>query len=172
MTEAALDRRPPWVTSPIAFFLSAAGVVVLVLSLLLPWVDVNVDAGEADAAGLQAAIDIAIEEEYGSETPSGLSLDDGPIVLVVTVAFVVVLAIHHRRGRRGRGLPIAATVLALLAAFIGISNIADVGSTSDDLQAVLPVSIDVAIGLYLTALGGLLAVAGAVVAIVDTRRAG
>lgn len=160
-----MDTRRPWAASPIAFALSAAAVLFLLLSLALPWVTVNVDDAAAEAAGMQGAIDVAIEQEYGSETPAGISLDDGPLLVIITVAFVALLALHYRRGRRGRGLPIAALVVAAIAALVGFGNIADVGSTSDDLAKVLPVSIDVAIGLYLTALGGALAIAGAAVTI-------
>lgn len=162
-TTTPAERRMPWVTSPLAFFLSAAGVLALLIGLLTPWVDVVVDRGEGSAE-LQAAIDVAIEEEYGSANPIGITLDDGPLVIVLSVAFVALLAIHHRRGRRGKALPIAAFVVAALLALVGIGNVGDVGDTSEQLQQRLPVSIDVAFGLYLTVVGGVLAMCGAAVA--------
>lgn len=161
MTDAPMPMtRRPWSVS-----LSAAGVLLLLVSLALPWVDVNVDRDVAGTNGMQEAIDLAIEAEYGSETPRGISLDDGPVLLVLLVLFVGLLVLHHRRGRRGRVLPILALVVAAVATLVGVGNIADVGATSDDLREILPVSIDVAIGLYVVVVGGVLAMAGAAVAI-------
>lgn len=156
-------RQAPWATSPLSFFLSVAGVLALVIGLMTPWVDVVVDRGEGDAQ-LQAAIDMAIEDEYGSANPIGITLDDGALVVVLSVAFLALLAIHHRRGRRGRGLPIAALMVAALLTLIGVGNVGDVGTTSDEVQTLLPVTIDVAFGLYLTVVGGVLAVCGGAIA--------
>lgn len=159
------ERRMPWADAPLAFILGAVGILALAVGLLTPWVTVAVD-DVAGADELQAAIDVAIEEEYGSANPIGLSLDDGAMVIVFSVAFAALLALHLKRGRQGKGLPTAALVVASILALVGVGNVADIGDTNDQLQLLLPVSITVAFGLWATVIGGVLAMSGATIAIV------
>jgi hypothetical protein len=159
------EGRMAWTAASIALVLSAVGVLALVIGLFTPWVDVTVD-DVAGATELQAAIDAAIDAEYGSPSPIGLTLDDGALVIVFTLAFAALVALHVRKDRRGRALPIAALVTAAVLALIGFGNFSDIADTNDQLQLVLPVSITTSFGLYATALGGVLAMAGAAVAIV------
>lgn len=171
MTDASItttidtsERRLPWAAAPIATILGAVGVLALVIGLVTPWA--SVDVGDvAGAADLRAAIDVAIEAEYGSATPNGLSLDDGMLVVVMTLGFIAAMAAHVARGRRGKALPITAVVLGVLLAFIGFGNVGDIQNTNDQLQLLLPVTISPAFGLFATIVGGVLATAGAGVAV-------
>jgi hypothetical protein len=176
MTDAPLTAAPTTIgertaslrTAPLALLLGAFGVVALLIGLLTPWVDVNV-GDVAGAADLQAAIDVAIEQEYGSANPIGITLDDGALVIVFTVAFAGLLALHAKRGQRGRRLPIAALVAAGVLAMIGIGNLGDIADTNSQLQLLLPVSITSSFGLYATVAGGVLAMAAATIAIVKAQ---
>lgn len=157
------ERRVPWASWSVALVLSA-GVLFVLAGLITPWADVRVDRTAASPE-LQVAIDRAIDEEYGSENPLGLTLDDGVLVIVLVAAYIAVLGLHHRRGRRGRGLPIGALAIAALLTLVGAGNVGDIADTSDGLGGALPVTIDAAIGLYLTIAGGVLTIVAAAVAI-------
>jgi hypothetical protein len=178
MSDAPLTAAPTTTTigepvasirsAPIALLLGAVAVLTLLIGLFTPWASVTV-GDVAGAADLQAAIDVAIEEEYGSPDPIGITLDDGALVIVFTVAFAALLAFHMKRGQRGRGLPVAALAVAGVLAMVGIGNLGDIADTNSQLQLLLPVSITASIGLWLTVAGGGLAMAGASLAILKAQ---
>jgi hypothetical protein len=162
-TEAVTESRLPWKTSPLAFVLGATAVLALLLGLVTPWVDVVVDRANGSTE-LLAAIDAEVEHEYGSNNPIGITLDDGPQIVVLVLVFAGLLALHQRRDRRGRGVPIGAFVAASLIAVSGIGNLTDIADKSDKVRAVLPVSLDTAFGLYLVVVGAVLAMCCAALA--------
>jgi hypothetical protein len=176
MSDAPLTAAPTTIgeraasvrTAPLALILSAVGVVAVLIGLFTPWASVTV-GDVAGASELQAAIDVAIEQEYGSPSPIGITLDDGMLVIVFAVAFAALLAFHVKREQRGRALPIAALLVAGVLALIGVGNLGDIADTNSQLQLLLPVSISAGFGLYATLTGGVLAMAGAVVAIVKAQ---
>lgn len=154
-----------WGRSAVGFWLSAVGILALVIGLLTPWADIDVEQGGDFETLSGLAVLEEVQDEYGSESPSGLSLDDGKIVLLMLILFVALYVIHRLvRTQRGKGLPIAMIVVGAIALVTSFVNIGDIGDADDTVKAVgLPISFGVGIGLYLDVLGGVLATAGAAV---------
>lgn len=147
---------------PVGFWLTIAGIVVSLIGLFTPWVSVG---GEGEVGSF---VDAAIEDEFGSENPIGITLDDGILAAVLLAGFVVVMVIHYSK-IRGRGLAITGIVLGAILAIIAVADIADINEKSDELE-VFGASIDVGVGLYLSMVGGLLALAGAIAAAVTAKK--
>ncbi len=133
---------------PAARWLLAAGAALVILGAPLPWAEVSAPF-------------------VGTLTKSGTE-GDGVITLILGFALVGLGAPAIFGGKRLKiGLGLGALVVAVLVLLVAVVDIVDVQDIVNDIEAEGAVATaSVGIGLWLTAIGGALAFAGAAVALV------
>jgi hypothetical protein len=135
--------QPPAVAgNPLPKYLWLGGAVAVIIGALLPWA--------------------SVDTPFGSVSKNGTD-GDGVITIVFGAAAAVLLIIRWNKAR-ARGLTIGALVLSVLVGVIAVIDMVDVKSRFSDS----PITVDasIGIGLWLTLLGALVAVAGTVLSLV------
>jgi hypothetical protein len=135
-------QAPQAAANPLAKWLWLGGAIVVIIGAFLPW----------------ASIDIGFDSVSKNGTDG-----DGVITIVFGIAAVVLLIIRWNKVR-ARGLTIGALVLSALTAVIAVIDMVDVKSRFSDSP--FAISASIGIGLWLTLIGALVAVAGTVLALV------
>lgn len=130
------------------------GAGIAVLGLFTPWVSLKVMLGS----------------ESTSLTQSGISTDDGKIILLLA-ALLSLLAMPFVSGkiRRVLAVGIVALLCATVITLVGFADIADIRNRA---HASGTVSAKVGFGLYITTAGGIVALAGAAMALRGRRTLG
>ncbi|HEY8547284.1 MAG TPA: DUF2510 domain-containing protein [Acidimicrobiales bacterium] len=141
--------QPVTGTTLLGLRLVAGGALVVALGALLPWVKVTAPfVGTITKAGTEG---------------------DGVLTLLGALIFGG-LVVRGLMGRWSRGQVIGALVVASLVTLVAVIDTADVANRVGDLADDAAVDASVGIGLWLTLLGGIVAVAGTITALASRRR--
>lgn len=139
-------QRSQHPVAALALVVAAVASVVVVIAAFLTW----------------ATIELLGESVSISGTDDG---SDGVLTLILGAGALIVAGVARVKGRTGRAMPVIVAVLGALTLLIGLIDIADVTSVADN-PVFAGADVSVGIGLWLTALGGLVTTAGGLVAAV------
>ncbi|HVM40795.1 MAG TPA: hypothetical protein VM618_08480, partial [Acidimicrobiia bacterium] len=157
-------RDQAWRVAPLAFWLSAAGLSLWIVGVLLPWADIDVRIGSALGENY---VESLVELFGGRFTPVsgydlgtnvGLEPTEGRIVLVLGLAFGLLVVLHLLDRRSGRGFPIAMIVVSAVAFLVLAVELGDLWDARD----VPGVSLDIGAGIWLSLIGALVSIAASV----------
>jgi hypothetical protein len=162
-------RTTPWSSVPVALRWCAAGAIVAIVGVVLPWAEfrIGLDASLApvgDVVERQATrlferhVEAGGGYDLGRNT--GLESGEGRAVLWTVAAFSVAWVAHVLRKRRGRWLPTVMAGLALVVLLVSAGEAADLVAAARD-SGTPGLSVHVGAGVWVTTLGCMASLGGA-----------